>query len=28
MDVFKEQMEIIKNSSYTFSNPKNFEKKF
>mgnify|MGYP001325106090 CR=1 FL=1 len=28
MDVFKEQMEIIKNSSYTFSNPKNFEKIF
>ena len=28
MDVFKEQMEIIKNSSYTFSNPKNFEKNF
>jgi len=28
MDVFKEQMEIIKNSSYTFSNPKNFEENF
>ncbi len=28
MDVFKEQMEIIKNSSYTFSNPKKFEKNF
>jgi hypothetical protein len=26
MDVFKEQMKIIKNSNYTFSNPKNFEK--
>ena len=28
MDVFKEQMGIIKNSSYTFSNPKNFVKNF
>ena len=28
MDVFKEQMEIVKNSSYAFSNPKNFEKNF
>jgi hypothetical protein len=26
MEVFKEQIEIIKNSSYTFSNPKNFKK--
>jgi hypothetical protein len=24
MNVFKEQMEIIKNSNYTFSNPKTF----
>ena len=28
MNVFKEQMKIIKKSSYTFSNPKNFEKNF
>jgi peptidoglycan/xylan/chitin deacetylase (PgdA/CDA1 family) len=28
MDVFKEQMEIIKNSSYNFSNPKNFKENF
>jgi peptidoglycan/xylan/chitin deacetylase (PgdA/CDA1 family) len=28
MEIFKEQIEIIKNSSYTFSNPKNFEKNF
>ena len=28
MDVFKEQMEIIKNSSYAFSNPKNFKENF
>ena len=28
MDVFKEQMEIIKNSNYNFSNPKNFVKSF
>ena len=28
MDIFKEQMEIVKNSSYTFSNPKNFEENF
>ena len=28
MDVFKKQMQIIKNSNYIFSNPKNFEKNF
>ena len=28
MRVFKEQMEMIKNSNYTFSNPKTFEKNF
>ena len=28
MDVFKKQMQIIKNSNYIFSNPKNFEKSF
>ena len=28
MDVFKEQMEIVKNSNYSFSNPKNFVKNF
>ena len=28
MDVFKEQMKIIKNSNYIFSNPKNFEENF
>jgi peptidoglycan/xylan/chitin deacetylase (PgdA/CDA1 family) len=28
MDVFKEQMKIIKNSNYTFSNPKNFKENF
>ena len=28
MDVFKEHMKIIKNSNYTFSNPKNFEENF
>ena len=28
MDVFKEQMEIIKNSDYNFSNPKNFVESF
>ena len=28
MDIFKEQMEIVKNSNYTFSNPKNFEENF
>ena len=28
IDVFKDQMEIVKNSSYTFSNPKIFEKNF
>ena len=28
MDVFEEQMEIIKNSSYNFSNPKNFKENF
>ena len=28
MDVFKEQMEIIKNSNYNFSDPKNFVKIF
>jgi peptidoglycan/xylan/chitin deacetylase (PgdA/CDA1 family) len=28
MNVFKEQMEIIKNSSYTFSNPKTFSENF
>jgi len=28
MNVFKKQMEIIKNSSYTFSNPKKFEESF
>ena len=28
MDVFKEQMEIIKNSDYSFSNPKNFLENF
>ena len=28
MNIFKEQMEIIKNSNYTFSNPKNFEENF
>ena len=28
MDVFKKQMKIIKNSNYTFSNPKNFEENF
>ena len=28
MDVFKEQMEIIKNSNYNFSDPKNFVKSF
>ena len=28
MDVFKEQMKIIKNSSYTFSNPNNFKEDF
>ena len=28
VDVFKKQMQIIKNSNYIFSNPKNFEKNF
>ena len=28
MNVFKKQMEIIKNSNYTFSNPKKFEESF
>ena len=28
MDIFKKQMQIIKNSNYIFSNPKNFEKNF
>ena len=28
MDVFKEQIKIIKNSSYTFSNPKNLKTNF
>ena len=28
MEVFKEQMKIVKNSSYSFSNPKNFEENF
>jgi peptidoglycan/xylan/chitin deacetylase (PgdA/CDA1 family) len=28
MEVFKEQIEIVKNSSYTFSNPKNFKQNF
>jgi peptidoglycan/xylan/chitin deacetylase (PgdA/CDA1 family) len=28
MDVFKQQMEIIKNSDYSFSNPKNFVESF
>src|SRR5210317_1736662 len=28
MDVFKEQIEIIKNSDYSFSNPKNFVENF
>ena len=28
MDVFKKQIQIIKNSNYIFSNPKNFEKNF
>ena len=28
MNVFKEQMEIIKNSNYTFSNPKTFSENF
>ena len=28
MDVFKEQIKIIKNSNYIFSNPKNFEENF
>jgi poly-beta-1,6-N-acetyl-D-glucosamine N-deacetylase len=28
MNIFKKQMEIIKNSNYTFSNPKQFEKNF
>ena len=28
MEIFKEQIEIIKNSSYTFSNPKNLKKNF
>ena len=28
MDVFKKQMETVKNSNYTFSNPKKFEENF
>ena len=28
MSVFKEQMEIVKNSNYTFSNPKKFKENF
>ena len=28
MDVFKEQMKIIKRSNYTFSSPKKFEENF
>ena len=28
MNVFKEQMEIIKNSNYAFSDPKTFAKNF
>jgi len=28
MNIFKEQMEIIQNSNYTFSNPKQFEENF
>ena len=28
MNIFKEQMKIVENSSYSFSNPKNFEENF